>query len=161
MSRTLPRTPIAELVAGEHARIEGIARRLHQETSAPFSGRSCLAAHSYIFDHAPGGGLGQRHDAVVPFVVEDDTGSIALVVGTHVELQLAVFLIDDAHMHAIGASIIRRETRALGGGVGPRYEHRLDFDTRVSVSGAVLNVEGGGLRLAGTQRWPLVIVSTS
>lgn len=159
MNRALPRTPIAELVAGEHARVVGIARRLHAETSAPFSGRSCLAAHSYILDNAQGSALGQRHDAVVPFVVEDDTGSITLVVGAHVELQLAVFSVDDAHMHAIGAGIIRRESRALGGSAGPFFEHRLDFDTQVSVSGAVLHVEGGGLRLAGTERWPLVIAS--
>lgn len=159
MSRTLPVTPISELVAGEHARVVGIARRLHRETSAPFSGRSCLAAHSFILDNAPGGALGQRHDAVVPFAVEDETGTIVLVVTAHVELRLSVFQIDDAHMHAFGASVLQRETRAMGGGSQPFFEHRLDFDTHVSVSGAVLHLEDGGLRLAGTDRWPLVITS--
>jgi hypothetical protein len=71
----LPRTKIADVVGGERVRIVGIARKLADDVGAAYSGTVCLACKCW----ASAGGDGDTPDdviRVVPFRVEDDTGSI-------------------------------------------------------------------------------------
>ena len=154
--RGIPRTPIRSLVAGSRVRVIGIARKLDGDVGGIFTGTPCLASHGWISGGSDAG-LSDPADRVVPFRVEDDTGSI-LVSIAHVKLELAGSRVDLASSKAFGSSIIAREGNAAGGGL-TYWEDRLDADSRVAVIGYVVRDDKGALVLAGRDNDPLVIAN--
>ncbi|MEP6862221.1 MAG: GIDE domain-containing protein [Deltaproteobacteria bacterium] len=154
----LPRTPIRELVAGERVRVVGTARKISDDVGGIYTGTPCLATHGWISGDDDGN-LSPPDDRVVAFRVEDDTGAITVSVG-HTKLQLAGTIVDMAKAKSFGASIVARESGAMGGGF-TYWEDRLDVDTRVAVIGYVVRGDDGALRLAGRENEPLVIANVS
>jgi hypothetical protein len=154
----LPRTPIRDLVAGSRARVVGVARKLSDDVGGIYTGTPCLATHGWISGDADGN-LSAPDDRVVAFRVEDDTGSITVSVA-HTKLQLTGTTVDMAKTKSFGASIVARESGAMGGGF-TYWEDRLDADSRVAVIGYVVRGDDGGLRLAGRDNEPLVIANIS
>lgn len=155
--RGIPRTPIANLVAGTRVRVIGTARKVDGDVGGIFTGTPCLASHGWI-QGGSDAGLSDPADRVVPFRVEDDTGSIVVSIA-HVKLDLAGSTVDLASSKAFGSSIIAREGKAAGGGGLTYWEDRLDADTRVAVIGYVVRDDKGALVLAGRDNDPLVIAN--
>ncbi len=161
----LPRTAIKDLVAGQRVRVIGIARKLAEDTAGPYTGKVCLATHAWVStsgnDATP-----PDTDRIVPFRVEDETGSVELFIGHgHVKMRLAGELVDMDKSKAFGASIIRREAGSSmysNGPSGPRYwEDRLDVDGKVAAIGYVTRKDDGAYHLTGTPDEPLIIANVS
>ena len=95
----------------------------------------------------------------MPFRVEDETGSIEIVVD-HATLRLAGHIIDLAKTKAVfGAGMLARESSSLAGGRVTFWEDRLEPDARVAVIGTVVSGDDGTPRLAGRAQEPLVIAN--
>lgn len=155
--RAIPRTPIGSAIAGSRVRVVGTARKLDGDVGGIFTGTPCLACHGWISGGSDAG-LSDPPDRVVPFRVEDETGSI-LVSVSHVKLELSGTTVDVANSKAFGSSIIAREGKAAGGGGLTYWEDRLDADTRVAVIGYVVRDDKGAMVLAGRDNDPLVIAN--
>jgi hypothetical protein len=149
----LERTPIRDVVGGERVRVIGMARKLADDVAAAYSGTICIACKSWVYTS----GDGDSPDdivRVVPFRVEDETGSIAVAV-EHATLQLRGHSIDLDKAKVFGAGIMRREA----GGTMDVWEDRLEPDTRVAVIGIVVRGDDGAYRLTGREHQPLVIAN--
>ncbi|HEY0251311.1 MAG TPA: hypothetical protein VGC41_07270, partial [Kofleriaceae bacterium] len=150
-----PRTLIANLSPGAHVRIVGKARKITEQTTGPMTGKPCLATTGFSNITHYDGLAGKRIEIVVPFRIEDETGSIAVTPSDYHELHLAYEIHDLTKASGFGASIVERERAQTGS--REDSESRLDFDARVEASGIVLRAEDGSLRITGTAREPLVL----
>lgn len=160
-------TPVGELTgASDQVVVSGIARRAERTIEAPITGRDCLAYGWRVSDLRTVRGLdgsvrtrqydvGTDRDAV-PFLVEDDTGSV-LVDPTGAELRLAEEWVREPARDPVERADVLTGGDQLGGEARAReyYESRLDVGETVTVGGQVgaggdrLSAREVGLRVTG------------
>jgi hypothetical protein len=150
--RAVPHAAVRDLVADSRVRVIGTAQPLDEELIGPHSGKPCLAYSARVYDEAL---QVQNKSGVVAFRVQDDTGTIDVIV-EHVTLDLA----PDLNVKELGAGVIARNQ------IGGRYpaalwEHALRPHARVAVVARVVRNDAGVLTLVGTAKEPVVLSTWS
>jgi hypothetical protein len=147
--RVVPHGAVRDLMAETRVRVIGTAQPLDEELIGPHTGKPCLAYEARVYDaHLQV----QKKSGVVAFRVQDDTGTIDVIV-EHVTLDLAP---DLTGVKELGAGVIARNTD--GHHYPPAlWEHALRPHARVAVVARVVRNDRGELALVGTATEPVVI----
>lgn len=164
--RSLRPTPIGELSeASGRVSVTGVAQRADDVVTAPITGGDCLAYAWRVSDlrtvRGIDGSIETRRSNVgsgrdsVPFLVEDDTGSV-LVDPSGAELRFAEAWVRDPVGDPVGRADVLTGADSFGGEARAReyYESRLDEGETVTVRGHVtaddsLSARRLGVRITG------------
>jgi len=152
------RCTIRDAKHGERVRIVGVAKAIGEPSLSPYTGTACVAWCTSGYGRTSGDRGGARNlpsrQDVEPFLIEDETGGIA--VGTsHVQLDLLPTSVDadGPTKHPFGSGILQREA----GGPVSFYEGVIPQGGQVAVTGIVQRDPDGSVRIVGDAANPAVI----